>query len=471
MKTRSELPTPQDTPAQPSKKKPFPLIYIAVGAALVLVAIICLNGIIFIALRQTKDDIVPLVQGIMASGAMVTGSAASNQIVYVGNDNNLWLVSPDGKSHQSLTDDASASRGYQFPTWSPDGRHIAFIGPEETGNFALYVTPPNSGNSKILYNSPNSAPFYLYWLPNSQGISFLTQELSGLAMRQVSLFDADDSRLVGEGSPFYWSWSPMSDRLFMHVGGARLFSEQAHLSVIENRADAGRVELKLAPGRFQAPVWSADGQHVFYIAENDSGDDAIFKMEMTTLEQIHVADLDGLGQTFMVVSPDGQQIAYMETSVNQPVPLGIPGLVGVNGQDKRTITRRPVMSMYWSPDGKKLALLTAGLDNEEPSAKVDGLAAPPEQGVVFRWWVYDVETEALEPLTSINPTLEFMQTVPYFDQYHLSLTFWSPDSRYFVATTEVPDTQGEAAVLVLDTAGQESPRQIGEGTLAIWSWK
>jgi hypothetical protein len=64
-----------------------------------------------------------------------------------------------------------------------------------------------------------------------------------------------------------------------------------------------------------------------------------------------------------------------------------------------------------------------------------------------------------------------MQTVPYFDQYHLSLTFWSPDSRYFVATTEVPDTQGEAAVLVLDTAGQESPRQIGEGTLAIWSWK
>jgi hypothetical protein len=101
---------------------------------------------------------------------------------------------------------------------------------------------------------------------------------------------------------------------------------------------------------------------------------------------------------------------------------------------------------------------------------VPGLAAPSSQLGGYRWWVYDVETESLELLATFVPTFEFMQTVPFFDQYHLSLTFWSPDSRYFVITKGDVDTR-DGTVWILDTTGIEAPRQVGEGTFAAWSWK
>ena len=139
---------------------------------------------------------------------------------------------------------------------------------------------------------------------------------------------------------------------------------------------------------------------------------------------------------------------------------------------QQAITDKNVISMYWSPDGTKIALLTIGVDETGPSVqniKTGGLAAPLLQDVVFRWWVYDVKKDTLESLLLLNPTVAFLQTVPFFDQYHLSLTFWSPDSRYFVITTTVSEDNG--AVVVVDTTSQADPLQIGDGTLAVWSWQ
>jgi hypothetical protein len=126
--------------------------------------------------------------------------------------------------------------------------------------------------------------------------------------------------------------------------------------------------------------------------------------------------------------------------------------------------------MYWSPDGKKLALLTLAQDDESPTARAPGLAAPLLRHQRLRWWIYDKESETLDLLVSFVPTLNFLQTVPYFDQYHLSLTFWSPDSRYLVNTQREPESP-DGTVWILDTTREEPPRRVGEGTLAVWSWQ
>ena len=104
------------------------------------------------------------------------------------------------------------------------------------------------------------------------------------------------------------------------------------------------------------------------------------------------------------------------------------------------------------------------------TAKAGGLAAPLPQEILFRWLIYNVESEELEILTTFNPTREFLETVPYFDQYHRSLTFWSPDSRYFVLT-KAKENRLEGTVWVYDVTGQAEARQVGEGTLAVWSWQ
>jgi Tol biopolymer transport system component len=135
------------------------------------------------------------------------------------------------------------------------------------------------------------------------------------------------------------------------------------------------------------------------------------------------------------------------------------------------LTDDPVGSMYWSPDGTKLALLTISRQQDGGSTASNGiLASPLPQEVVFRWMIYHVETDELEPLVSFDPTVDFLQLIPFFDQYHLSLTFWSPDSRYLVISKEnAGETTG--TIWVVDTTGEEEPRQVAEGTLAIWSWQ
>jgi hypothetical protein len=145
-------------------------------------------------------------------------------------------------------------------------------------------------------------------------------------------------------------------------------------------------------------------------------------------------------------------------------------LLDVESREDKRLTDDLIASMYWSPDGRKLALLSLNLGPEGPTAKIDGLAAPLSQKGVLRWWVYNVQEETLEPLISFDPTTQFLQTVPYFDQYHLSLTFWSPDSRYLVVTKQEAE-EGKGSIWVIDTDSEEEHRKIAEGTLAVWSWR
>jgi len=387
-----------------------------------------------------------------------------NQITFVGNDQNLWLVAPDGTNMRQVTGDG---KGYAFPTWSPDGRHLAFIGPHEQENTVLYISSVNDLAPTVVYNNPNSSPFYLYWAPDSQTITFLAQEGRSMAMRQTDVNGSE--RLLGEGAPFYWVWSPRSDKLLMHVGGDRSVSEQANISIVENGNEAVRIELNLAPGRFQAPVWSADGSYFYYVAENSDGGESIFKTNADTLAQKPLTSVSGV--SYMALSPDDQHLAYLEIERNDGVPFGSAYIINTDGSQLRLLTDRFVGSMYWSPNGRKLAVLTADFDEKSrPTAKIDGLASPLRQQIIFRWWIYDLDTKGFEPLISFVPTSDFFQTVPFFDQYHLSLTFWSPDSRYFVVTKR-NDEGSDGTVWVVDTTGQEESRQIGEGRLAVWSWQ
>ena len=386
-----------------------------------------------------------------------------NHIAFIGNDDNLWLVAPDGDRPRQLTRDGNV---YRSPTWSPDSRHLAFI--SSAGNSLLYVNPATGDSPLVLFDGQNSPPFYLYWVPNSRSITFLTQEEDSLAMRRADIDRPGEDQVLGEGAPFYWAWSPASDRLLMHVGGARAFSPEAHLSILHNELNAERIELKLAPGRFQAPLWSADGQYTYYIAWDGQRQEAIYRMDVENLQPEQVTSLSGFG--YMVLSPAGDRLAYLEIERSDQAPFGTAYLIKTDGAGQRKLTDELVGSMYWSPDSKKLALLTIARRSEGPTAKIEGRASPLRQALLLRWWIYHVEAGELVPLLSFAPTLQFLQTVPYFDQYHLSLTFWSPDSRYLVMT-EVAEDSHNGAVWVIDTTGVEENRQVGQGGMAVWSWK
>ena len=50
-----------------------------------------------------------------------------------------------------------------------------------------------------------------------------------------------------------------------------------------------------------------------------------------------------------------------------------------------------------------------------------------------------------------------------------SIRFWSPDSRYLIYSDQ--ESSGQVGVWIADAQGQEAPRRLAEGTLAVWSWR
>lgn len=406
----------------------------------------------------------------------------TNKIAFISDDGQVWLSKPNGEDQYPIT---STPSDYQSLTWSHDGRYLSFVSPE-----GLHASTTRTPDPQVIFRANPDQPFYTYWTPQSAVLSFLTRDNAGFALRQINVERPQLTRLVDRGSPFYLAWSPQGDRLFIHAGPRRQ-GDSAHLSLLDNPplqtpTSGARIQLNLTPGQFQTPAWSADGRQLFYVAE-DNGQDRLYQTDVETLAQTTLTDLSTDSATLLVVSSDGRHLAYLETDPTRPVPIGQAYLMDIAEKTRTLLTKRAIIAMYWSPDGQKLALLSVSGDEDEPDTaqqqtrktipdfdqggKGGGLAAPaPQSDLVFRWWVYDIDTETLTAMTRVEPTISFLQTIPFFDQHHLSATYWSPDSRYFVITNENSVTQ-KNEVVVLDTTGVAPPQQIGYGALAVWSWK
>src|SRR6185503_20115930 len=81
----------------------------------------------------------------------------------------------------------------------------------------LYVAQKDGTGLTELFTSDTSVIYY-DWAPNGQHVSFLSSTGgSGLALRWVAA-TGGEPELLDAGQPFYWSWSPDSQSMLVHVG-------------------------------------------------------------------------------------------------------------------------------------------------------------------------------------------------------------------------------------------------------------
>ena len=96
----------------------------------------------------------------------------------------------------------------------------------------------------------------------------------------------------------------------------------------------------------------------------------------------------------------------------------------------------------------------------------------------LEWVVSSSDGSDHKKLFSFNPSSETQIMLSFFDQYAYSHSPWSPDGKSLV----VAGTKGRVAlrnngrtpsghrIYVLDVEGNESPRDLGAGVQAVWSW-
>ena len=405
----------------------------------------------------------------------------SGLIAYIGADGNMYVSNQGGTNLSKLTNDAVGSNSessefhiYQLPTWSHDGGQLAFVGTNGTSSAAtstLYVTDVKTSKTNKLYSSATELPVYLYWSPGDANISFLSTSVSGQELILQSVPAKGGERtIIDTGSPYYWSWAPNGRTLISHVGGASSSAVPDHFAFIQLQ-DSGVVEdgLDATPASFQAPAWSPDGSHIL-LTRVENGNNEIILMDGAGVYQKTIGDFKL--NTALGWSTDGKQVAFIDGA--QAMNAGTLGTLNVVSieTNKKVSVGDNVIAFYWSPNSEKLAyfipLLSSATGNNNSNGS-GSTTTQPQQQLLLQLNMFDVKTGQSRKLFTYQPTDQFKNTLPYFDQYQQSNTIWSPDNNNLVL--DFIDQSGKPGIAVVAASGQLEPRIIAEGLLAFWSWK
>lgn len=168
----------------------------------------------------------------------------------------IGLASPTGAILSTVTEESAAG----YPTWSPDGNHIAYN-----------VVPSNRLTSQILRIGigPDNTPTVIAdgWRPAWQPAPGTQVMYDGCksgtdcgSVLTLNAFDGDPNNphIVTTGTS--GAWSPNASKIAFQAPDDK---GQTQIWII-NADGSGRTQVTKDTGTHGMPIWSSDGQWIFY---------------------------------------------------------------------------------------------------------------------------------------------------------------------------------------------------------------
>lgn len=395
---------------------------------------------------------------------------AANRIAFITLQGQLATIDPDGSDLQVLS---SGQQVLQFPAWSPDGSSLAVIGNDANGGTVQLYSFMAGAEAPVvreLYRSQDQAPFYLYWSPDSQVVSFLANNpTNGIAL-YLAPRDGE-SHVLTTGSPFYWQWAADSQHLLIHSGFAGAGSRLGFTDAVKDTLDANLAD----PGFFQSPGISPSGRYIAFGEAGSAGNGQVILRNNPG-----VAGVGGIerevrhqGLAAMSWSPTQDLLAIMSPPRPARTFTGQIDLLDAETGLLEPLVSDIALAFFWSPDGRFIAYLTPVTGGGgEVASLPSGLAFASTGGLVQRapllleLHLADVKTRKTSLLATFAPSLLFVQQfLPFFDQYALSHRLWSPSSDALVLP--MLDDQLRPQVTVVSLDGTLNP--IAEGETPFWN--
>jgi TolB protein len=398
---------------------------------------------------------------LLAASPRASLTSTAGRIVVVDANGLIRTMDPLGASERRYALTGGAA---QFPAWSPDGGRLAVVG--GPGLFVLDDAASGPSPETIpspIYQSGEEPPFYLYWSPRGDRVTFLTSEPDGLALRAAAANGSDAGTIVRRGAPMYWAWTA-ADRMLVHAGVG-----EVDIDGSEARRTA------VVPGLFQAPAVSSDGLRRAYVASTDEPEPDIRSAVILVEDGSDgsVRRIAVRGPTALGWGPGQGGLAFIAPPQRTQLPIGPLDLLDPASTQPRTLLENDVLAFFWSPDGASIAALMLATDQPREVASVRAMPPRPkvrtlaDSGLTLRLKVVAADDGSVLVDRPVRLSETFVgQLLPYFDQYALSHRLWSPDSADLVLPLVGDD--GLTHITVVPAAGGE-PRVIADGEIAFWA--
>jgi Tol biopolymer transport system component len=172
----------------------------------------------------------------------------------------VWVMNADGADPEPVTDEFEAIE----PTWSPDGRRLAYTGIANDGLRTLFIVDLGSGETKRVI-SERSDVFGADWSPDGDSIVYQVQQGGGWRLRSVDVRSGEAVTLCCDRRDSLASdadWSP--DGGLLVFGYATPEDNFALHTLTPSGGDDTPVS-PADPTRYHGhPVWSPDGSQIAY---------------------------------------------------------------------------------------------------------------------------------------------------------------------------------------------------------------
>lgn len=300
--------------------------------------------------------------------------------IVFGYQGNLYRVSADGGAATALTVGSSHS---MMPVWSHDGQFIAFAN-DRNGNFDVYVMPASGGKStRLTHHSANDYP-YDFSVDNKEVIFGSARQAPAASVRfpSVRLFQNLYHTSIQGGRPVLISAAGAENAHFNKDGSLLVFQDRKGYEDAWRKHHTSSVTrdiwlYNLKTNTYEAltkeqiehrePVFSNDGQFVYYLNEKD-GTLNLYKkgirlriadQQLTHFTKNPVRHLSIANDNTLAFTQDGS--IYTLKEGGQPKKLAITIAVDNGSALSNNISLNGQVSQFeLSPDGKQIAYVSRG---------------------------------------------------------------------------------------------------------------
>jgi Tol biopolymer transport system component len=197
-----------------------------------------------------------------ANGGEMAWSRAGDRLVWEGDDGRIWSVPLDPRTGARAGDARRISLGPGVaPAFSPDGKRVAFLGPDTNRKRAIIVMPANGGPETKVAEALSNGP--LSWTPDGTAMFYASGAVDNLGRSRSDVY-----RVAADGRSKPVHVANLQDEIFRGMSpDGRFMVSGPHddptgwvLGTVTLRDSSGR-----PLGRATTPLGSGD--------VTDSGDD------------------------------------------------------------------------------------------------------------------------------------------------------------------------------------------------------